>query len=87
MIPESWPEAIDPAQLLDEIVETIRRFIILDEEQAHAAALWVAFTWFVDVVKVAPLIIINAPERECGKSQLLSVLLKLSRKSISTAPI
>jgi hypothetical protein len=83
--PESWPEPINPAQLLNEIVMVIRRFIILNSKQAHAVALWVAFTWFIDVVKVAPLVIINAPERECGKSQLLSVLFKLCRKTLSTA--
>lgn len=83
--PEPWPEQVDPAQLLDKIVMTIRRFIVMDTEQAHAAALWVAFTWLIDVMKVAPLIIINAPERECGKSQLLSVIFNLSRKAISAA--
>lgn len=82
---DPYPEPIDPAQLLDEIVAIIRRFIVLEPEQADAAALWVAFTWFIDVVKVAPLIFINAPERECGKSQLLSVLFKLSRKALTAA--
>ncbi|MEO6823987.1 MAG: DUF3631 domain-containing protein [Nitrosospira sp.] len=82
---EPWPEPIDPAKLLDEIVETIRRFIILDIEQAYAAALWVALTWFIDVVKIAPLLIINAPEKECGKSQLLTVLFKLSRRALPAA--
>lgn len=82
---EPWPEPVDPAQLLEEILAIIRRFIVLDREQAYATTLWVAFTWFIDVVKVAPLIIINAPERECGKSQLLTVLFKLSRKALTTA--
>ena len=82
---EPWPEPINAAQLLNEIVMIIRRFIVLDSKQAHAVALWVTFTWLIDVVKVAPLMIINAPERECGKSQLLSLLLKLSRKALSTA--
>ena len=83
--PEPWSSPIRPGQLLNEIVMIIRRFIVLDAKQAHAVSLWVAFTWLIDVVKIAPLIIINAPERECGKSQLLSVLLKLSRKALSTA--
>jgi hypothetical protein len=82
---EPWPEPINLAQLLNEIVMVIRRFIVLDPKQAHAATLWVAFTWVIDVVKVAPLIIINAPERERGKSQLLSVLSNLSCKAISAA--
>jgi hypothetical protein len=82
---EPWAALVDPAQLLEEILAIIRRFIVLDREHAYATTLWVAFTWFIDVVKVAPLIIINAPERECGKSQLLTVLFKLSRKALTTA--
>ena len=79
---ELYPEPIDPAQLLNEVSDTIRRFIVLDAEQADTAALWVAFTWFIDVVKVAPLAIINAPEKACGKSQLLSLFRKLSCKPL-----
>lgn len=71
---EPCPEPIDPAQLLSEVSDTIRKFIVLDTEQAHAAALWVAFTWFIDVVEVAPLAIINAPEKACGKTQLRNVM-------------
>lgn len=81
---EPHQEAIDPAQLLNEVSDTIRRFIVLDAEQAHAAALWVAFTWFIDDVKVAPLAIITAPEPECGKSQLRDLLAKIVLRPLST---
>lgn len=76
------PEAIDPAQLLSEVSDTIRLFIVLDTEQAHAAALWCALTWFVDVVEVAPLAIINAPEKSCGKTQLLTVLGRMAYRPL-----
>lgn len=79
---EPHPEPIDPAQLLDEVANTIRLFIVLDTEQAHAAALWCALTWFIDVVEVAPLAIINAPEKSCGKTQLLTVLGRMSYRPL-----
>ena len=41
---EPHPAPIDPAQLLNEVSNAIRQFIVLDEYQAHAAALWVALT-------------------------------------------
>lgn len=82
---EPYPDPIVPAQLLDEISVTIRRFIILGAEQADAAALWIAFTWFIDVVDVAPLAIINAPEKACGKSQLLDVVGRMSARPLSAA--
>ena len=82
---EPHPEPIVPAQLLDEIAATIRRFIVVDAEQADAAALWVTFTWFIGVVEVAPLAIINAPEKACGKSQMLDVLGRMAAKPLSAA--
>jgi putative DNA primase/helicase len=79
---EPYPEPIDPAQLLDVVSDTIRQYIVLDAEQAHTAALWVALTWFIDVVEIAPLAIINAPEKSCGKTQLLTVLGRLSYRPL-----
>lgn len=79
---EPYPEPINPAFLLDEIVSAIRQFIILDEHQAQAAALWVALTYFIDVVEIAPLAIINAPEKACGKTQLLDVMGRMSYRPL-----
>ena len=47
---EPWPEPVDPSVLLTDIATAIRRFIVCNEEVAHAVALWVAMTWFIDVV-------------------------------------
>jgi hypothetical protein len=82
---EPCPDAIDPGALLSDVSDTIRRFIVLDREQADAAALWVAFTWFIDVVEIAPLAIINAPEKACGKTQLLSVMRGLSCRPLQAS--
>lgn len=84
---EPHPDPIDPAILLSEISFTIRRFIVLTMEQADAAALWIAFTWFIRVVGVAPLAIINAPEKACGKSQLLDVIGRMSARYLFGANI
>ena len=71
---EKCPDPVDPAILLDDISTTIRLFIVMEPEQADAAALWVAFSWLIDAVQIAPLAIINAPEKACGKSMLLDVM-------------
>lgn len=76
------PDPINPELLLNEISATIHQFIVLDEHQAHAAALWCALTYFIDEVEVAPLIIINAPEKSCGKTQLLNVMGRLSYRPL-----
>jgi putative DNA primase/helicase len=84
---EPWQEPVNPAQLLDEITHTILRFIVLDKHQAQAAALWVAACWFVDVIQCAPIALINAPERACGKTQLLTVLAKLAPRTAQASGI
>ena len=79
---EPYQDPIDPAQLLDEIAGVILKFIVLDVYQAIAGALWCALTWFIDVVEVAPLAIINAPEKSCGKTQFLTVLGRMAYRPI-----
>ncbi|MDI1361809.1 DUF3631 domain-containing protein [Methylotenera sp.] len=82
---DPYEEPIVPADLLDEIVSTIRTYIVLDIEQAYAIALWVAFTWLIDDVEIAPLLLVNAPEKACGKSQLLDCASRLSYKPLSAS--
>lgn len=84
---EPYSEPIEPAQLLDNITATILRFIVLDKYQAQIAALWVSACWFVDVIHAAPIALINAPEKACGKTQLLTVLGKLSPRSVQASGI
>jgi putative DNA primase/helicase len=84
---EPWPDPIDPGQLLSDIVAVVRRFIVCEKETAHAAALWVAMTWFIDVVQVAPLAVITAPEKRCGKSLLLFLLGRLAARAITASSI
>jgi putative DNA primase/helicase len=82
-----WPDPVDGAALLSGIAEAIARFIVCKPEVTQAAALWVAMTWFIDVVQVAPLAVITAPEKRCGKSQLLTLLGKLSHRPMVASNI
>lgn len=85
--PNPWPVPVNPDQLLSDIAATIQRFIVCSKEVAHTVALWSAMTWFMDVVQVAPLAVITAPEKRCGKSQLLFLLGRLSARSITASSI
>jgi putative DNA primase/helicase len=84
---EPWPSPIHPAELLSDIAATVRRFIICSQEIANAVALWITMTWFIDVIQVAPLAVITAPEMRCGKSLLLNILGRLSARSITASNI
>jgi putative DNA primase/helicase len=82
-----WPEPVDAEELLDELVKTIKRFIICDDETAIASALWCTFTWFIDCMQVAPIAVITAPEMRCGKSQLLGIMGRLSYRPLIASNI
>lgn len=84
---EPHPEPVEPAGLLSEISSTVRRFIVCAEETAIAVALWVAMTWLIDVVHVAPLAVVTAPEKRCGKSQLLFLLGRLCYRPLTASNI
>lgn len=84
---EPWPEPVDAAALLDEIETIIARFIVCDPPVRVAATLWPAFTWFIDVVQVAPIALITAPEKACGKTQLLAIFTRLCARAMPSSGI
>jgi len=84
---EPYSKAIVPAQLLDDITNTIQRFIVLDKYQAQLAALWVSACWFLDEIHTAPIALINAPEKACGKTLFLTVLGKLAPRAAQASGI
>lgn len=82
-----WPHPVDGALLLHEMVSVIRGFIVCNSDTATATALWCAFTWLVDYVQVAPLAVITAPEKRCGKSQLLNLIAQLACRPLVASNI
>ncbi len=84
---EPWPLPVDSAGLLNQIEGMFSRYIVCEPEVRIAATLWVAFTWFIDCVNVAPLAIITAPEKRCGKTQMLDLISKLCRRPMPASSI
>lgn len=84
---EPWPDAINGAELLDHMTQTIQRFTVLSLDQARACALWAAFTWFIDGANVAPLLNVTSPEPRCGKSTLGELIKELSARPMYASNI
>ncbi|WP_188130702.1 DUF3631 domain-containing protein [Paraburkholderia panacisoli] len=84
---ELWHAPVDGAALLDEIVRVVHRFIVCGKATACGAALWIAMTWLMESVGVAPIAAITAPEKRCGKSQLLSLMGRLSSRPLPASNI
>lgn len=71
---EPWSDEVDGASLLDDVAKTVRSFVVCDTETADGVALWVAFSWAIAAVDVAPIAMITAPEKRCGKTRLLELI-------------
>ena len=71
---EPHPEPVDGEELLSEINRVVRRFVVRDENQARAVALWAAFAHAHDVATYSPILAIESPEKRCGNTTLLSVI-------------
>ena len=53
-VDESWPEAINGEQLLDDVARIIERYVVLPAHAAVAIALWVAFSHSLDLWQICP---------------------------------
>ena len=82
-----WSKPVNGAELLDDIEATIRRHLVCDEASYLAATLWIVLTWAIELVQVAPIAAITSPEKGCGKTQMLTLLGKLSRRPILASNI
>lgn len=89
-IPEEtpFPEEVDGDKLYCEIAKIIQRHIICEDYATiGTAALWILATYCLEVTDVAPIAWINAPEKRCGKTQFLTLIGRMSNRSMSTSNI
>src|SRR5438552_11544176 len=71
---EPWPEAVDGKALLDAIMCELQRFVVFPLWAAETFALWILHTFAFRLRDVTTYIGIESPEKECGKSTLVTVL-------------
>jgi hypothetical protein len=78
---EPWPEAVETAELLQALVETYSKHVVLPEHGAVAMALWCLHAWAVDASYVSPFLMLTSPEMRCGKSTALSLLYRTAPRT------
>jgi hypothetical protein len=82
---EPFDGEVELSNLLDLLTHTILQYVVVDEEKAAAIALWIVHTYLLNCFSISPLLIINAPERACGKTVLLSLLAKFVHRPLLAA--
>src|SRR5262249_48941560 len=85
--PEAWPEPVDGAVLLDDLVAIVKKYVVLPDGAAEASALWVLHTYCIEALDTSPILAITSPQRRCGKTTLLTVLGAAGRRAISASNI
>jgi hypothetical protein len=73
--------------LLEDVRAFVRRFVVVDDFQAAAVALWVAHSHVFDAFGVTPYLEVTSAEKRSGKTRLLEVLELLVREPLPTANI
>src|SRR5262249_32734038 len=74
---EPWPQPVDGAELLDDIVEAVGSHVVMAESSCIIAAVWAIHTYLLDYFWITPRLAVRSPTPRCGKSTLLYVLKRL----------
>lgn len=80
-----WPKPVDGAQLMDRLVQAIRRHVVVSMEAAVATAAWVLFTHVSEACRILPLLVMTSPTRGCGKSTMLTLLTWCVRRPLAAS--
>jgi putative DNA primase/helicase len=83
--PEYWavePYAgpVDGAKLLDEFTATFERYLVLPPHVPETLALWTMHTWTIGAWDISPYLALISPELRCGKTTVLKLLNRLTRR-------
>src|SRR5260221_4941748 len=84
---EPWPEPVDGSVLLDEMVCTLKLFVILPKWAAETLALWILHTYAFQLRDVTTYIGLESPEHRCGKTTLVSLLNELANRAVASSNI
>lgn len=84
---QAWHLPVNGGELLSSIEQVIDNHIACEPQTRIAAALWILYTWAIDAMHIAPIACITAPEKRCGKTQLLTLIGELCYKPLSTSNI
>jgi flagellar biosynthesis GTPase FlhF len=78
---EPWPEAINTAELLQDIDAKLGKHVVLQPHQRTAVTLWTVMAWVHNEIAThSPILAVTSPEPDSGKTELLSTVARLVPK-------
>ncbi|WP_191002142.1 DUF3631 domain-containing protein [Cupriavidus pauculus] len=85
--PSRWPGQISGSVMAQHAVMLVMRHLIVDAHVAIAIILWALATYFVDVIRVAPLLAFFSPVKRCGKTTALGILKSLAFRAYAASNV
>ena len=77
-----WSCPVHTIELLNELVSTVKRHVVLLAHTLEAIALWVLHAHAHSAASISPLLAITSPDKRCGKSTLLIFLEGVTPRSL-----
>ena len=82
-----WPEPVKGDELLDAILALLNRFVVLPRWAPETLTLWDVHTFAYQLRDICAYIAVESPEKECGKSTLVTVLSHLVHRPVISSNI
>ena len=82
---QPWASRVDGAQLLTEMCDAVRQYLVLPNGSAETLALWAVHTHAFKYFGYTPRLAITSPEKGCGKTTTLDVLAELVARPLPTS--
>ena len=77
----------DGADVLERVMEFVRRFVVMSDSERVTLALWVAHAHAIDAAEATPYLALTSAEKRSGKSRALEVLALLVPRPLPTANV
>lgn len=78
---------VNPDMLMQKAIDLVKTYVVISDHSALAVSLWCFLTWCYKEFDRCPLLLINAPEKACGKTQLLKIVGKMTFRPLETANV
>ncbi len=82
---DPWPEPVGGVAVLNDLLDALERFIVLDHHGRLTVALWTLHAHAHEAADVSPILLVTSPTKGCGKSTLLDVLDRLVPRPMMSA--
>jgi putative DNA primase/helicase len=85
---EPWDHAVDGSALLSDISNHLSSVVVLPHYADFATALWLIHTYLIEpadadqVINTSPILLVNSPDRQCGKSTIKKLLSTLAPRPV-----